>query len=432
MHTKDFDPFYLRLYILLGGLVAICLLLGGLIWLQGPRIRLTAMDTTQVTRIAGQRLVLHTSQPLDEVTEKQVTVSPKTPISVMATGNTIIVTFAERLLHNTSYTVSIQTDGRKLTHKFSTAAPTFYYVQQDKNGDDEIRARTLGDTTEETVFAAPSINDYLVLDGVLLINTFSEQTSTNTLVRLDLDTMQKTPINLPDGTVGHLRDAPDKRFAGFSFTSMRPTDPTNKLHVYDIDSRTTTPVTGFGGAPLEVADWRFGPDNTTILAMLLDGNTVLADSGSKTLPTPLGQFTDIGGFSDDGKTVILEHAQGAFTLDLETGRQQSLETKKANAQTYLIDALPLRNRNGHMLHWHGFIQDHYAEYLVSWHDRKETKIYQTKKGQGILDVEQSPNGQYVALTTTELLGGIPEEKIVILEAGGKQVMQLTGKKVHWP
>jgi hypothetical protein len=425
--------FHKRLYVLLGSLAIFCLLLMVMLWVQGPRIRSARLDASAATSASGQRLVLQSSQPLTGITKKRVTISPKASFNLLASGNNVVIEFTQRLRYQTRYTVGIDTGRHMLQHRFMTGAPVLFYAVQKGGEGDEIRKRDLQTGKDTGVFSGARIADYTVLGETLIVNIWPQGAYTSRLVRVDLETGHESAIDLPEqGMVSQLYASPDKRRIGFTLDTVSESFG-SALLTYDVAETLPRIVYGFDDKPLQVVDWRFAPDSRTIAARLLDNTFVLTAIGSSNQPAPLGQFTDLGGFTADGSALILEHKEGAVSVNLKTGRATPVDQGKIHKDTYLVDILPLASRPGYLLHQYSFDNNAYVENITMNFRGRQSAFFRAEPNQSITGVEQTANGELAAVATSKRnADGDPLQEITVLWVdNSKQLVRIKGATPHW-
>ncbi|HUS25768.1 MAG TPA: hypothetical protein VMY99_00275 [Nevskiaceae bacterium] len=407
-------------YALAGVLAVLCLALLMLTTVQGPRLRHAQLDRSKVTAQPNQRLILYASQQLAGESAKRVSIVPKAGFTATVSGNAIVVQFSERLRYNTRYTVKApgvkvvpQQRQATLTYTFKTADPTLYYIHRNYPADtnntskkpDEIVRTTLGTTKRQTIFTAPKIQDYVLLGDSIVVATINDDNTTS-LQLVDVRTKKVQHLSLPaKGMLGHLRSAPNRTAFGFSFTSNEQGNAKayeDNLFIVDLSrGRTAYPVNGLNRKPLQIIDWQFAPDGTTVLAQTYDLNALLIDTVSHKEPIPLGRVAALGNFSYNGAKIALDSQKGdPFIFDAVKHTPSAVQTPKiAGGATYPRELLLLPNSEGYvqqvqLVSNHGLT---ITPYILLNRQGMQRQLYRASPKTDISSYYVSPNDHLVAV-----------------------------------
>lgn len=477
MSTKISKPdtaFNRMFWIVTAILSAICLVFIVLNSAQGPRLRRVEVDQTQVIRASGQRLVMYANQPLNTIENSQISISPSVSFAAAVSGETLSLQFNQRLLYNTEYRVTVNDVAGKYSkhggitfrYSFKTADPTLYFLQRhmetdvdnflsDKKNDEIIRT-TLSGTKQTTIFSAEKIQDYVLLGDNMLVTTINGETdenTTNSLYLVNTKTGKTEELSLPDsGTVTNLRASPNQRLAGFSFTSSPNNDQLKYESIlFNVDlaaNHLEYPIDGLDGKPLQVVDWQFAPDGTTIIAQTNNSNLLLLDTNGQNKPLPLGQFNSMENFSyNGGKLIVSNNMDGPLVLDLLAHVRTPITASSIDGgKPYLQNARLLSNSEGLIknLSLYNDKAESYNQYLVISRDGSEKTIYTNSgKHEQIVLYSGSPNDQYLLAEVydngktgkNDLYPDTPKQvgtqtKIIDIKTG-KTTKTIDGFKVIW-
>ncbi|WP_104177724.1 hypothetical protein [Cryobacterium sp. Y50] len=359
-------PFRRALWLLVGGLVVVCLALVAVNLSSGPRLTSVDVDTLAVVSSANQRLVLATNRQLVDVTRDQVSIAPTTDFQLTTSGNSVVISFPQPLAYNTDYTVSVRgvtgssVDRQSsLSAEFSTSEPSLHYLSRaapasgaEARGVDRILRTTVGSAETVVAFESANIQEFVPIGAELAVVTVnSEQGSsglTNALYRVDADGTAEA-LNLPGtGLVQDLQAAPGQSLLGFRFTSAADTAGPryeNVLFVLDLRTNASTPVPGLFGDPLSVTTWDFMAGRADIVAQQYDSTLLLINpldqSGGNPLenepefdaPVPLGQFANLTTFAPDGVRIAVSDRDGQYVLDLSQGTESTIVPQSVEGTT---------------------------------------------------------------------------------------------------
>ena len=324
---------------LAGTVVTLALLVAALTLanaVQGPRVADVVVDPAALVSRPEQSLVLRTSQRVAPVEAADVRVEPSAPHRVTSDESGITISFEGMLPYATEYTVTVEATtaatgvDSELVADFTTAdADVFSLVRNGGNGDDDlITRRGLSDGDSARVLALPSIQEYAVAGRYVAAATV-EADGTNSLVSALVEGGPTTPIGLPaTGTVTRLRGSGTSELFGFLFTPPAG-DPQRQTTLFIHDPTTGSPISrpvlGPEGQPLDVLDWTFVPDTTSVVVQADDLNLYLVDTMVTAAVVPLGQHQELRGFIPGSRSLVVADANGSTAIDVGTGETALLE-----------------------------------------------------------------------------------------------------------
>jgi len=388
---------------------------------QGPRVSNTEMNLQALISRAGQRVLVHTNQPLADVPVGDVVVSPATDAEVSVSQNTVTVTFASMLDYGTEYVVSIDTRGATtginatLEVRFTTPDIAVYSLQRDTgqtaSGEDQpdriLRKSIPNGSESESVFEAPRIQDYVTLNNLLAVVTLDEDDNPALTVASLTDGVQM-PISVPGAkTIRNLHAASSGDLFGYILNAGygNPDGPQNALYLYDFTSGSAVPkeVVGFGGEALPVMDWTFVPGTTSIVVHSEDLQLYLIDTLSDEEPTPLGQHVEMRGFIPGTVQLIVADPLTGSTIDLATGVTEAFDLPVPNLPDTLYPGkLVLLTENSYIQEYTeikpGATSNDLTSVIVATGPDGDRELYRTTSpGTTIRDYCLSPNGEYLAV-----------------------------------
>ncbi len=313
--------------------VAVFAVLG---YAQGPKLSDAKVDLDGVVTQNGQQLRLFANQAVTAVEAAQLRITPAVEASVSVDGEVIAVQFDHALRYDTDYRVdvtgvtSIYAPARStLSYSFHTGSPSLYYLDRGEAVDQIVRTG-IRDTARNVVYSKPRIQDYAVFDAALAVaSTADDGTSVLSLVGLDGKAEETLP--LPGaGTIDLLHANAATGYLGFRFTSAGPApDREFSRTLFSIDlgggSREVVPVPGLDGAPIQVLDWLFVPEATTLIAQTTERNLLLADLGASGGVTFLGRYSEFDSISRDGTVLVVGNGGARFALTFATGATKAIE-----------------------------------------------------------------------------------------------------------
>lgn len=462
MQEDTQDMAFKRLFARL--IIVLVVIMAGLLWLtlqNGPRLRTVSLDRALLTTELGQRITLHANQPLAKIAPSSVHITPHADFTVTNTGDIVTISLKQRLKYDKHYTITINgvasKDSRRhisnFTHSFKTADPTFYYIKRStvfgsKEQPDKIYKSTLHAAQDEPLYSAARILDYAILDKYLVVAAADSET-TSTISLVDKLTGKVSPIDLPEpGLVGQLHASGDGTTYGFVFTSQsdRPSAYRSTLFMHDISpGHILVSVPGVAGKPVNVMDWQFAPDRTTIVAQLLDTSLLLIDGNFKHRPIPLGQYSSMSTFARDGTRLAVSNGRGQGVLDLLKRSYEPVPARLVrNSSTALLDIRLLSNQDGYLTYQQVPVGNaDYREYLEYDVAGRTKTLYDTgQKDSTILEFGTSSNDQVLVVETAQLDSAtydnypvaprpLSTRTLLIDTDSGKTIRSIDGIDINW-
>jgi hypothetical protein len=277
----------------------------------------------------------------------------------------------------------------------------------------------------------------------------AESETTSKLSLVDKATGKVSSIDLPEpGLVSQLHAAGDGTTYGFAFTSQsdRPNPYQSTLFMHDISpGHILVSVPGVAGKSVNVMDWQFAPDRTTIVAQLLDTSLVLIDGNFKHRPVPLGQYSSIGTFARDGTRLAVADDRGHGILNLVKRSHEPVPNRLIRkSSTALLDIQLLSNQDGYLTHLQQPVgEGSYRESIESDIGGQTKVLYDSgRTGSTILEFGNSPNDQVVMVEAAQLEAAVYDNYPVasrplsthtlLIDAGsGKTIKDINGIDVNW-
>ncbi|SMG47218.1 hypothetical protein [Agreia pratensis] len=426
-------------------LVVLCTGLAVLTLGQGPRLVRSDIDADGVVQLTQQRLLMHSNEPLAEIDAEQVSVTPSIPLKVATDGNTLSITFEQRLLYGTDYVVSVSgvtspfhEAASTFDYSFTTGSPPLYYLQKgapDAVGGaaDAIVRTTVSGTARDVVYSAPRIQDFAVVGSSLAIATETDDgMSQLVLVAPGQSAVETLPLPTR-GTITQLGSSVKQAMLGFRFTGADPADGySNTLLLFDLLAKHTSftlPGTVIG-EPLQVDQWRFIPDST-LVETTADGVMSIYDSALQQ-GAVIGDYDDLGEVAPAGAQSVIG-GQGAFhVLDLLSGEVSPL--KPILPEGAIPVGLPLLGPDDTTtvsVVSVGAVDGTTRQVVVRSDDGGATVIFDTASAEArIVSVTQSPNTQYLAIAVQPRTGAEVATSLVDRSSGAVE-RTLTGLRVTW-
>jgi len=315
--------------------------LGAINAVQGPRLSSAEVNPQALITRPNQQIILHTNQPITELTADLVSVSPAADWEVSVDQNSILLRFGDALNYATDYTVTIDAQssstgiGGFIEFTFTTPDIDVYSLlrdtEEDSAGNDQpdrvVRHRLVGDLSNEVVFEAPRIQEYVTLGDLLAAITL-DPSGSPALVIASPDAQQIAVDTTDARTIRELHAAPSGLLFGYVVDAVVSADAPsqNTLFLYELidGSGVPRPVRGFGGEPLNVMDWMFVPGTTSVIVQGTDQQLYLIDTTTGAEPKPLGQHTELRGFIPGTLQLVVADPLSGSLIDLEAGTTTTL------------------------------------------------------------------------------------------------------------
>lgn len=419
---RSLPPFTQTIATTIGGLILLSILLTIMTYFQGPRVHAIDADLKNATTMSRQRVTFHLNQPVESIQKKNVTIEPAVPFTITTNGKMVTLEFDSKLRYGQRYSIDIKevfnvrqrNVASSVNYAFTTGPGALYYLKRqyskvsqsvaDKPADRIVRTH-LGSTRGEEVYRSARIQEFVVAGDYLVICVLNNDFTTS-LRALDLRTNETKVLTIPGkGIVSNLRTLPGQSVVGMSFSTMsngtNSPQYSNALLMIDVETNKIKPVEGFAGKELEVQEWAFSPDGSTVIAHLTDKTVVAASLTSDTQPVPYGQVMRVRNVSSDGTKVAVMLRDGPASLDLVTrGLTPFVFRKRSDASTYPLDVRMYANRDGYLARLNVTNSEHTNDmtYITSVKNGVETIIY-TSNGQfeRIDNFYTAPNDQYMII-----------------------------------
>lgn len=305
---------------------------------RGPRLSSAEVNPHAVSSRAGQRLVLTADQPLSQVRSSQVDISPSATTEVSVDGSALTIRFPGILDYGTTYTVDVAAVGEftgvssRLEYEFSTPDVDIYaLLRASATGTDQIlRSSLAGSVSNEIVYEAPRIQEYVRLDDLLAVVTLDGDDNPTLLLTSMTDEFESGIYVDDPRAIRDLHAADSGDLFGYVVDSGRDpagSSPASSLFVYDTTDSSGVPmeVTGPGGGPLSIMAWTFVPGTTSLVAQGEDQQLYLLDPLTDEVAIPLGRHRELGGFIPGSRQLVVADPQGSSIVDLESGLTTELE-----------------------------------------------------------------------------------------------------------
>ena len=390
----------------------------GLNYLQGPKLSSGSVDAGRVVAQGGQQLRLFANQSIRTVAKKHVSVNPAVPFTVSTSGAVIAVQFTDRLRYGTKYSVRVSDVANAFQPRvstfdftFTTAPAEIYYLDRadpatGAGQDDSIIRTGLSGSERTVIYSAPRIQQFVVFAQAIAVTTLADDaTSSLALVGLSSKLVEQIPLPGP-GAIDELQGESNAGLLGFVFTSAGPAvarEFNSVLMRIDLSgAHTVAPVPDLAGAPLKAFGWGFLGGSTSIIAQGEDQTVLLIDAAKSAPPVPLGQYTELGRSSPDGKTIVVSDVFGKMAYSLADGTKTRIPSLPiAGASTYGGDVVLLGKgmaRVQQVAVFDSATGGKFQSYLVYESGTTVRILYQTKDDAGSIEgFSISPNGQFVAV-----------------------------------
>lgn len=422
---------------------------------QGPRLTDAQVDPVAAASASGARLIMTTSQALQDVTPDQVTITPATPFAVDTSGRSVGVRFALPLWDDTEYTVRISDvegvgggPATTIEQTFRTGAAEFFLLQRGEDEDAIYRTDLTGEQAVP-VFRHPHIEDYRATSSHLVMSVRAGDDSGGMgpaeLIVSDLDGSNRRSLPLPgEGSITNLQSAERGDLIGYTYTDDSlgaAGGRESMLFTTSLRDRSAEPqAVEVAGADSRVAQWRFVPATDSVLFVGFDGTLWLTDAAGADA-TSLGAALALDDVAAQG--AVVDRAEGLVLLDLTDGSEAALPSSDAEyGQLRTVQAVP----GGGTLRLYAKLDDRGIprESVVAWvaDDGASHPVAEVADTDTVIRTCVSPSGRYAVLAIapdiienrydTYLLP-MPTriESHVVEIATGDEIVALSGLDSSW-
>jgi len=423
-------------YIIIALLVATTALIL-FVGLQGIRVRRVAFDTTAATRFIDQTMVVSFNQILPHVRSSDVSISPRTDMSVQSVrGSVLRVRFNRALHYDTAYTLSVNINGQSVEHHFRTPPLRTLHLAKSGTGDALLASTpTQPRGKAKLVFSASDIVQYAIAGNDVFANAYGDDLA-STLTKISLTSGARQTIKLPfRGAISQLRASPDGSMIGFGLMP-RSDKGVNGLFLYNVGAGTMREVTN-KGAHIDVYSWRFASDNRTLLVKDTDAHVSVVDSRDIRPAKYLGEYGNVYGIAADQKTALLGAlgiTQG-FSVQFADGAKRAYPAKPLAANELLSGIYPFRNSDASLLYVQQLVGDTDSEDRLFYNQGTTRKqIYQSDKTMAINAVSISPDDQYAAIELNDVSDADEStntQTVLLNIATGETLAVVSGSQLTW-
>ncbi|RLK52099.1 hypothetical protein [Microbacterium telephonicum] len=423
----------------------------------GPRVTSTSWDPQAAVSASGSRLIITTTESLQEVSPDQVTVEPAADFTVDTSGRSVGVRFALPMWDDTTYTVTIRDveglgGGPAATITETLATPALEaYILRRGDGEDTIFRTDLAGDAAQPVFTDTHIEDFRATGSHLVVSTVDADERSH-LVVTRLDGSGRRELPLPgDGLVTNLQSADRGNLVGYTYTDetvgqagARENELFTASLLDDQADAEPTAVVRDGGDS-RVDDWRFVPGTDSILMMTFDGALTLVTPDA--VPVALGLAIAIDGIGRGAAVAIVQRPNGDLvTVDLATAEERPIPpTDPALGLTQTVLSLP--DGSGGSLRVLSRMADDGFTLLgttvnVVGVDGSARDIFDVPTDAAFVHTCVSPSGRYAAVTIAPDIVDNPYDPYMlplperlqthIVEiADGHEVVALSGFDLSW-
>ncbi|MCG7418293.1 MULTISPECIES: hypothetical protein [Microbacterium] len=300
---------------------------------QGPRVTDVQVDPDAAVAASGARVILTTTQSLEDVDPAQVEVEPATPFTVDTSGRSVGIRFTLPLRDDSDYRVTVRDvrglgagPGATLTETFRTPPLQAFLMQRGTADGDTIFRTDLRGEAGLPVFTHEHIEDYRATANHLVVSV--REGDRARVIVTDLDGQNARDIALPGpGFVSNLQSADRGERVGFTFSDATlgaAGGRESKLFTASAGDDAPPVEVGLNGGDVRVADWRFVPDTDSMLVLTFDSRLLLTDAEGGNA-APLGSALSIDGIARGSAVAIVERLEGIREINLTDGSEEALE-----------------------------------------------------------------------------------------------------------
>jgi hypothetical protein len=351
-NNNNNKAFYMSFGLAVGALSVGILALGLLVTTSGPRVRHVVEQSITANGIASvnQALTVVFDRPIKTSDyESAIEIEPKVEYTVSHRNQQLNITFDQNLLSNTEYVLTVKPvledelgEGMEsgYTYKFSTAEPSFTYLERNYGGGG----------LDKVIERAPLSQESYVLYGAERIKFFGRNEkelavvvpradNTDELRVVDLGTREEKTLDLPrDVRVDNLSFSPvDNQFV-FITRATRKADASesdleaysNTLSRYDIDGEQLQPLdtlSAKSSVPSVLYSREsalYSRDGQALLYRAFDEEYYLIGATQTTASVLLGKYLDSGGFDRTNTKLTFLSGSNAAIYDAQAKEVQEV------------------------------------------------------------------------------------------------------------
>lgn len=398
-----------------------CVVFAALGYLRGPQLSSAKVDVTAVTEKPAQQLRLFMNQTVATVDAKDVTVEPAVPFTIATDRDAITVQFDGRLANATDYSVRVkgitspyENVTSTVDYSFATSGASFYYLDRadpttGSDDQDQIVRAGVSDGSRESVVRATRIQDYVVVDGLVIVATL-ENNESSAITIVDPQSQATEKLRMPGtGTIDLLEGSSGAGMLGFTFSSLQSADggvPEYLQTLFFVDlsgNHDVEPVLGLGGEPLDVLAWQFIPGTPRAVVQLIDQSVLAVDLSGSTPILPLGSYAEMGRISPDGASIVVGDIYGDYSLSIADRAKTPLPIAAVDGIVPYGGDLQLLAGGQARVQQVAIFNDvtgRFSSHIVYQKGDSSRTLYEKTDQKGSIETfEVSPNGQYLAVTT---------------------------------
>ncbi len=378
---------------------------------QGPRATDVQVDPAAAVAASGSRLIVTTTQSLEEVDPSQVSVSPSTPFTIDTSGRNVGIRFTLPLFDDTEYTVTIDRlvgvgggPPSTVTETFRTPPIDLYLLRRGESGDQIFRTDVGGDSAVP-VFTDDHIEDYRATSSHLVVSVRTPEDRAELIVT-DLDGQNARTLTLPgNGYVTNLQSADRGELIGYTYSDKALSAGSGRESALytaslkpDAAQDDPTPVTVSGDDP-RVAEWRFVPDTDSILLLTFDGRLSLTSSSGGD-PVALGTALTIDGIARGSSHAVVDRPDGLAEVDLTDGTESPLVAPDQDLGR-IASVTPLPGEGAGTLRTFSQVEDNTrvlgSTIVHVTQDGTATPLLEVPATDAVIETCASPSGRYAAV-----------------------------------
>jgi hypothetical protein len=340
--------FGLVVAILSVGIVVLALL----VTTSGPRVRNVVVQSFRGDDVASvnQALTVVFDRPIQSTDfESAIEIEPRAAYTVSHRNQQLNITFDQNLLSNTDYVLAIKPlleddlgkqMAREYTYEFSTAEPSFTYLERnyDPGVVDRIMERAPLSEKSNVLFGADRIKLFARNDKYLAV-VLPRADGTDELRVLDSGTRADRSIDIPPNVqIDNLKFSPTNNQFVFITRPVSTTDQPypealgETLYRYDIDAEQLQPLVDLSEEGGSIESVSYSSDGQALLYQTSDGEYYLTSAAQTADPTLLGRYGDSGGFDRTSTKLTFMSGSDALIYDAQAKEEREVRNIQVGGQ----------------------------------------------------------------------------------------------------